>query len=79
MFCSLCAGQGQIMGNGMIMKECSQCDGHGDYEPSTKYNAQKINKRSKAYKQAIEEIMALNPSISRVEAAKMFEDTYDRV
>ncbi len=83
MFCSRCAGTGEILGNGMIMMECSACDGDGECSAVKSSNDEtqdiKIDKRSSHYKDAIKEIMQLNPDISREKAAKMFEDTYSKV
>lgn len=83
MFCSRCAGTGEILGNGMIMIECITCEGDGEYsldKPANDENTDvKIDKRSSHYKDAIKEIMQLNPDISRDKAAKMFEDTYSKV
>jgi DnaJ-class molecular chaperone len=83
MFCSKCAGCGEIMGNGMIMMDCPKCDGYGEYHETKPANddksEMKIDKRSSHYKDAIKEIMELNPKLSRQKAAKMFEDTYDKV
>lgn len=75
MFCSRCGGTGELYGNGMIKIDCSTCNGDGAYEPKEK----KIDRKSKAYKDAIKEIMALNPATTREEAVKLFEDTYDKV
>ncbi len=79
MFCSRCAGSGKICGNGMIVDDCSTCGGEGSYEPGEVVKTKRIDKKSKAYKEAINEIMAINPNIDRGEAARMFEETYDKV
>lgn len=74
MFCSRCGGTGEIYGNGMIMIDCSTCEGYGSYEPKEKT----IDKKSKAYKDAIKELMVVNPEMTRAEAIKLFEDTYNK-
>lgn len=79
MFCGRCGGTGEIRGNGMIMIDCSQCYGTGDYVPSSEPEMKNINKKSKVYQDAIKEIMGLNPKITRSQAAKMFEETYNKV
>jgi len=73
MFCSRCGGTGEIYGNGMIKIDCSTCEGDGNYESKEK----KIDKKSKAYKDAIKELMASDPDLSREKAVKLFEDTYN--
>lgn len=78
MFCLKCAGSGKFRSNGMMLIDCPDCNGTGDCEETEpEYIA--IDKSSRAYKDAIKEIMELNPGISRANAAKMFEDTYDNV
>ena len=76
MRCIKCAGSGKFLGNGMILIDCPDCDGSGDFEEPKKVA---IDKSSKAYKDAIKEIMVSSPGITRADAAKMFEDTYDAV
>lgn len=79
MFCDKCAGAGEILGNGMIKIECSKCNGEGSYELEEISKKKRIDKKSKAYKDAIKEIMALNSNINREEAVKLFEKTYDQL
>lgn len=85
MFCTSCAGMGEIRGNGMLMEDCRICSGEGqidDKSPEKSEISEKscipIDKRSKAYKEAISDIMALNPDITRDEAVKMFNSAYDK-
>ncbi len=79
MFCSTCAGSGKVLGNGMILTECKDCEGFGRVSAEKPEKSAKIDKKSKPYKDAIKEIMGLNPAISREDAAKMFEETYEKV
>jgi len=78
MFCSRCGGTGELYGNGMIKIDCSTCDGYGSYEEKEVVKPGKLDKKSKAYKDAIKELMALNPELKREEAAKLFEDAYNK-
>jgi DnaJ-class molecular chaperone len=79
MFCSRCGGTGELYGNGMVRIDCSTCDGYGSYEEKEVVKPVRIDKKSKAYKDAIKEIMALNPETTREEAVKLFEETYNKV
>lgn len=79
MFCSRCAGTGEIVGNGMMLIDCVDCFGSGDKTAPRVEEPVKIDRKSKAYKDAIKEIMDLNPDLSREDAIKMFEETYDKV
>ena len=63
----------------MILIDCVDCFGTGDKEYPKVEEPVKIDKKSKAYKDAIKEIMDLNPELSREDAIKMFEETYDKV
>ena len=81
MRCLRCQGSGKLMGNGMISEDCDCDDGHvyEDKEPVVKEpEPMKINRRSKAYKEAIENIMAAS-ECTRQEAVKVFESEFDKI
>lgn len=61
------------MGSGMIFKDCDCDDGQ---TPIIK--PVPIDKRSKAYREAIDNIMAAD-DVSREEAVKMFESAFDKI
>lgn len=75
--CCRCGGSGLYMGNGMIMTECNLC---GDDKPVKKKfpSLDKIDRRSKSYITAINDIMSTS-NISRNEAVKVFDETYNNV
>ncbi|CEG60941.1 hypothetical protein [Legionella micdadei] len=82
MLCYRCKGTGKYFGNGMIQTDCDKCDGYGNSwseNDSDNLSHRSIDKRSKAYKDAIKDIMKLDPKISRQEAEKMFQKTYDKI
>lgn len=73
MRCSKCMGSGQILGNGMMIQDCDCDDGlEREVKPI------QINKRTKAYREAIDKIMA-SGDVSREEAVKIFETEFDRI
>lgn len=76
MLCYRCQGTGQYLGNGMILTDCNLCNGDGK---SVIIASPKIDRKSSSYKKAIKDIMSINPSISREEAVKMFDQEYDKV
>ncbi len=89
MFCTKCAGSGEYRGNGMITVTCTSCFGHGllddkDEEETEKLAMEtgvidkKIDRRSKAYRDAIKKIMDINPSITYQDSVKMFEKEFER-
>lgn len=74
--CIRCGGSGKYLGNGMMMTDCNLCD----EEPETVETlpTPKIDRKSKSYQTAIKDIMALNPTITRAEAVKMFDKAYHK-
>ena len=75
--CIRCGGTGKYLGNGMMMTDCTLCD--EDNEVVKPQTTPKIDRKSKSYQSAIKDIMAINPTISRAEAVKMFDKAYDKV
>jgi hypothetical protein len=74
--CIRCGGSGKYFGNGMIMTDCNLCDEDGPIEQ--KKELPKIDRKSKSYKTAIKDIMALNPTITKQEAVNMFDEAYSK-
>jgi hypothetical protein len=71
------------MGNGMVMMTCYNCDEQGrlleakpDFEAPPSIAT--LDRRSQSYKKAIQDIMELNPLISRDEAVKIFDNEYQK-
>lgn len=74
MRCSKCQGSGTIMGSGMMFHDCDCDNGHiPDPKPTPK-----VNRRSKEYKEAIENIMQ-SGDCSREEAVKVFDSEFDKI
>lgn len=71
MLCAKCYGSGTILGLGMIHEDCD-CDNGVKHEPV------QVDKKSKAYREAIARIMTTS-KVSREVAAKMFDDEYDKI
>ena len=76
MVCYRCGGTGEYLGNGMMMTKCNLCH---DIKKEVKTPEAEINRKSSSYQKAIKDIMAINPTISRAEAVKMFDKAYDKV
>lgn len=74
--CIRCNGKREYLGNGFMMTDCELCL-EKDNEKET-IALDKINRNSKSYLQAIREIMASNPDVSRKEAIKIFDEAYQR-
>jgi len=72
MRCKLCNGSGKKNGMGMMMVDCDCETGDESDVPV------RIDKRSKAYKEAVDKIMNLY-DVSREEAAKTFEEEFSKI
>lgn len=77
--CVRCGGSGLYLGNGMMITACELCDDTTEDEIKMPISLDKLDRKSKVYKKAIKDIMAINPTISRAEAVKMFDKAYDKV
>ena len=77
MLCIKCGGTGEYLGNGMIITNCNACDGES-FKKKTITSKTPINRKSKSYQDAIKDIMAINPDISREDAVKMFDKAYNK-
>jgi len=87
--CLSCAGSGQVLGNGMIIDDCKNCGGIGkvnaidapvssDNTVSDTSAHNVIDRRSKAYKQSIKELLATDSSLTVTQAQELFEQAYKR-
>jgi len=79
--CIRCGGTGQYMGNGMMLVycDCDDMDAKKETEQKTPPPLNKIDRRSAAYRIAISNLMKSYPKLSRHDAIKLFNDTYDKV
>lgn len=79
--CIRCNGTGSYRGLGFMEQDCDLCN-HDDYaekEASKKIvSLDKVDRRSKSYKDAIKDIMKLDKKITRQEAERMFDDAYQK-
>ncbi len=76
--CIRCLGNGQYMGNGFMMTDCTLCDGNGG-DPVTASTSDKvasIDRRAASYKKAIKDIMSSNSTLNYKDAVKLFDDAY---
>lgn len=77
--CPVCIGGGEIMGGGMIMKDCPNCDGYGTITEGvapSKAKAVSVDRRSRSYRDAITKIMDLH-KVDREEAVKIFDEEFN--
>ncbi len=67
--CKACVGSGKVMGGGMMMADCDECDGVGKIYVEEPF---KMDKESPHYKAAIDNIKALDTSLSDKDAEAIF-------
>jgi septal ring factor EnvC (AmiA/AmiB activator) len=77
--CKACNGSGKVMGGGMMMAECDDCEGAGRIA-IVKDDMNELNVRTtESYKKAIEEIRAMSSSITEEQAKKMFDQELEKI
>jgi uncharacterized protein (DUF2267 family) len=76
MLCSKCLGSGKVMGNGMIFEDC-YCD-EGIEKADDLPPVPVLDKRSKAYREAILRLMKEN-GMDRNAATKAFETEFNKL
>lgn len=77
--CVKCGGVGKLLGNGMLSRMCTYCDGLGkidDDESKPSQEKPAIDKRSKAYRDAIKTIVDGAPHLTRQQAEEIFVENY---
>ncbi len=73
--CVRCSGTGRYFGNGMMMTDCELCNGD---EPEQSKVKPTVDRKSKSYQTAIKDIMTSNPTLTRKEAVKLFDEAYHK-
>ncbi len=73
--CPACVGSGKVMGGGMMMTECDDCEGRGKIYDEPKKEPV-IDKASPEYKKAIRNIKKLGKDITDEQADQMFDDAW---
>lgn len=72
--CLPCYGSGQVLGGGMIQKDCEECDGRGKIEETIDDMEYLKVRSTESYDNAINKIKSLHPSISDEKAKELFEN-----
>jgi len=73
--CKTCHGSGKVMGGGMMLQDCEDCDGRGKIEYEDFYEDVK---NSPEYNKAVDKI-AQNENVSQDKAKEMFEDEFNKL
>ena len=69
--CKYCSGSGRMMGGGMLMKDCDQCNGKGKIEKVEIDLPQA--KKTDGYKNAKKRLKESNKSLSDTDAEKILD------
>lgn len=79
--CIRCGGTGQYMGNGMMLVycDCDETENSMEMKQNKAPPLNRIDRRTEAYRNAISNLMKSYPKLTRHEAIKLFNDTYDKV
>jgi hypothetical protein len=77
--CYRCQGNGTYLGNGMMITDCELCGDNAQESKILPPSLDKIDRRSKSYKKTIDDLMELNPKLSRDDAVKLFDETYEKI
>src|SRR5690242_1838328 len=72
--CMNCNGSGKLMGGGMMMIDCDNCFGKGKISDG-KITIDDI-KNTDSYRDAVQNIRAMNPVLTKDQAEKLFDDEF---
>jgi hypothetical protein len=72
--CSLCYGNGKVMGGGMMSIDCPACK----LDDVLSNDKIVVDKRSKTYKDAIAKIMEAS-NVSKDEASRIFDEEFEKL
>ena len=74
--CKTCVGSGKVMGGGMLLSDCDDCDGVGKIY--TKEPVEIVTS-SPRYQEALDKIKALDKNITDEEAKDIFNKELERI
>jgi hypothetical protein len=77
--CSTCVGSGKVMGGGMLYSDCDVCDGTGKLIVEPPPLVFKLTKDNLRYKEAIQNIKELDPSLTDEEAEEIFNKELNKL
>lgn len=73
--CRSCQGSGKVMGGGMILQDCEDCDGRGKIAYENFYDDLK---NTPEYDKAIEKISS-SEHVTKDEAKEIFKEEFDKL
>lgn len=70
--CNTCVGSGKVMGGGMMMHDCDDCDGKGKIYFEDKDDLEALAQESESYQNAVDNIVSVS-SIDKEQAKVIFD------
>lgn len=77
--CVTCHGSGKVMGGGMMMYDCDDCDGRGKIAVINDDIAELNIRTTESYAKAIDEIKKIDPSITDEKAQEIFDKELENI
>ena len=74
--CIPCGGSGQVMGGGMMLTDCDDCDGYGKIVIKEEPNY--LAKETESYQKAKDEVKKLDENLSDQEAEKILDEEIEK-
>ncbi len=71
--CINCAGSGQVMGGGMLIKTCHECDGAGKIKEPEDEMDYLVSKQTESYQAAKKRLMKKHKDISDEKAESLLD------
>jgi hypothetical protein len=74
--CIPCGGSGKVMGGGMMLTDCDECEGYGKIV--IKEEPDYLSKDTESYQKAKHEVKKLDDKISDQEAEKILDEEIEK-
>lgn len=78
MRCLPCNGSGRVMGGGMMMADCENCDGRGKIQEVDDELDYLAMKQTQSYLNAKERLMSKNVNLTHEEAEELLDDAFEK-
>lgn len=72
--CIPCGGSGKVMGGGMLIVDCGDCNGYGKIEECDDEIEYLTFKQSESYQKAVKDITEANPGIEQSKVETMLNE-----
>lgn len=76
--CMPCGGSGRVMGGGMMMMDCDNCDGYGKVTVVDDEIDYLVMKQTEGYQKAKKRLQASNENLSDEEAEQLLDEAFEK-